>query len=1152
MRDVTEWLRSLGLERYAAQFAAQEIDLATLPLLTDAHLTQLGLPIGPRARVLAAIESMRAQPATVADIRESSVAGPPDDAPVIDSIEGERRRITILFADLADSTSLAARLDPEDLRALMQQYQLACAQVIDRYGGHVAQYMGDGIMAYFGWPSAQEDSAERAVRAGLDLVAAVKALRSAETLTVRVGINTGTVVISDTGHGDPSIPQAAAGVTPHIAARLQSLAAPNSVLISDSTSRLVGAACEQEALGPQVLKGVADAVPVYRVTQMHTRRFAANRTRALTPFVGRQAELGLLQQRWRDAQDGEGQVVYVSGVPGIGKSRIVHELEQRIAGAVQFRLRFQCTPHDAQSALRPIIRGLAWAADMDDDDAPDVKLAKIRRLLELSADHVEAALPLWADLFAVPLPANVARHPASAQQQKDQTLFLLADVLAGLSRRGNVFCLLEDAQWIDPSTQQLLTLIPPRIEHASVLFVVTHRPEYQPQLGERGNTSTLAIARLGRRDMVEMATAALQARASEQGLVQRILDAAEAIPLFVEELARGAIESPHGAQPPAAGAAREVGESSVPSALRDALVARLDRAPQGRHIAQIAAVIGREFPITLLRRVTSLPESELEATLSYLVRSQILLQMEREPVARYGFTHALLRDVAYESLLRSTRRELHLRVAAALEQESPELQTTQPELLAYHRSEAGDVPAAVSHWLAGAKLARARWSHREAIAQLQSALRLLGTQPASAQRDARELEATLLFGLSLIAIEGYSSPAARDAFERARTLGAAHGDPQRNLQALFGLWGHYWMAARHDRAIELARELAAQGASLGQPESIAIGQRALGSTLFTLGAFIPARDHLLEAMRILGTDAAPAASYAVDPRIAAQLLLGWNDWFLGFADRALGNVEAALARAQASHDPYSMAFAHYVNSAVHLLRGNAQAALDHAERSHAIATEHRISLYALYSQFGRGCARALLARQNRGEGRRENSNAADPVHGTVDALAHPAPDVAGALADIQAGIDAARASELGYMRAFMFGWLARTHLDRGESQQAARALDEASKHVDDIAGRAWEAEVLRLRGDLMLAADGTTPARIDDAARCYTESLAVARTQQAHALELRAGMSLARLHANQGNAAAARAVLAPLVAWFGEGAATSDLRDAHALLKALR
>lgn len=1140
MDDVAAWLGTLGLERYARQFAEHDIDLATLPLLTDAHLAQLGLPIGPRARLIAAIEAMRAHASAAA----AATAEVPGEVVPPEAQDAERRQITILFADLADSTKLAARLDPEDLRELMQQYQQGCAQVIDHYAGHVAQYMGDGIMAYFGWPTAHEDAAERAVRAGLDLVAAVKALRSAETLTVRIGINTGTVVISDTGHGDPSIPLAAVGVTPHIAARLQALASPNTVLISASTSRLVGALCEQQALGPHSLKGVAEPVPVFRVVQMHTRRFAPSRALALTPFVGRQAELGLLLQRWRDAQDGEGQFVYVSGVPGIGKSRIVHELDQRIAEAVHFRLRFQCSPHDAQSALQPIIRGLAWAAELRDDDAGALQLTKIRRLLELSTEHVEAALPLWAELFGVPLPPGVASQAMSARQKKDQTLFLLADVLVGLSRRGTVFCLLEDAQWIDPSTQELLELLAAHIERASVMFVVTHRPDYQPRVGDRGNVSTLAIARLNRRDMLEMANLALRARASEQGIVHRIIEQSDAIPLFVEELARGAIELPGSADFASANAPRGGSTSSVPDSLRDALVARLDRAPQGRHIAQIAAVIGREFPRSLLRRVAQLGNEALDTTLAYLVRSQIFLLAEREPVARYGFTHALLRDVAYESLLKSTRRDLHARVAHALQEESPEISANRPELLAYHLNEAGDAAGAVRHWIVGARLARAHWANREAIGQLQSAQHALAAQPESVEHDELALEVSLLLGLCLITVEGYSSAGARRAFEQARTLSAKRADAPRSMQALFGLWGHHWMVARHDHALELARALFDQSQGLGSTEALAVAHRALGSTLFTLGEFVTAKEHLSQvmALAVRHETAAPGASFAVDPSIAAQLLLAWDLWFLGHPDQALAQVNEALTRAHRHHDPYSSAFAHYVTSAVHLLRGNATASLEHAERSHAISTEHRISLYALYSQFGRGCARALLA-QGDSEANQEGTTA-----------------LTDALTDIHAGIDAARASELGYMRAFMLGWLAQTEAGRGEWHAARTALDEAAQHVNDIAGRAWEAEILRLRGELLLATgsaqgDDDTEAMdrvVDAAARCFGEAIDVARRQQARALELRASTALARLLAGRGATSEAYALLAPITAWFEEGHDSADLIAARRLLATLR
>jgi class 3 adenylate cyclase/tetratricopeptide (TPR) repeat protein len=1118
VQNVTAWLEELGLAKYAASFVQNEIDFQALSHLTESMLAELGLPIGPRAKLLAAIAAMR-------DSTETRSQAPSGVATV--HPQAERRQITILFADLADSTKLAMQLDPEDLGSLMQAYQQAAGAAIEHCGGHIAQYMGDGIVAYFGWPTAQEDAGERAVRAGLDIVEAIKAIKSAESLVVRVGINTGIVVISDTGKGDPSIPLGAVGATPHIAARLQALAAPNSVVISGTTSHLVAHLCDLEDLGPQNLKGVAESVPVFGVKRLHTSRFLAGRARGLTPFVGRQAELALLLQRWHDAKEGEGQVVYVSGVPGIGKSRIVYELEQRINEEGHHRrLKFQCAPHTAQSALFPIIQGLAWQAKLHADDAREVKLDKLKGLLSLSlgTEQIDKALPLFAEAMSVPVDLGVPRRPLTAQQAKDQTLLLLVDLVIGLSTHGAVLCLLEDAQWIDASTQELLELLAGRIKHAQILFVVTNRPEYRPRVGDHGNVSTLAIARLARRDVAELARLALHHHTDSNGLLAKILDNADAIPLYIEELSRGAVAS---AAPSvtASDTARTPSISAVPDVLRDSLMARLDRVPQGRRVAEIASVIGREFSYAMLRDIAPLDGPELDATLASLVKGEIIQQIEREPFARFAFTHALLRDVAYESLLKSRRREIHAKVADAIQRESPEVGIAQPELLAFHYGEAGHAESAVRYWLAGSRRARSRWANLEAIAQLQRALEFAKLLASGLERIETELEIHLALGLSFIAVRGYSSDETRHSFEQACELCTQLHDPKRTIQALFGLWGYYWMTARHDRAMEIGQTLLVNAESLNDPAALIVGHRVIGSTLFTLGEFVEARKHLEQVLSLAASHDAAAVSashFAVSPRIAAQLLLAWDLWILGYPDQALEHVLQAVELATRLEEHYGGAFGHCVASIVYLLRGDPLRSLEEADQSHALSTEHRFNLYVLYSRFSRGCALVMLAQHHE------------------------------AMAEISAAIEGANQIKFGYMRGFMLDWLAKVRLATGDREGALSTINDALANVNTITGRAWEAELHRMRGEILLSADaGAQASEQNVAERCFSEALAVARRQQARSIELRAAISLAKLLLGQRRSDEARSVLEPIVNWFTEGFDTADVREAKGLLERL-
>jgi class 3 adenylate cyclase/predicted ATPase len=1103
MGNVAAWLRGLGLGKYVKDFEDNEIDFDALPHLTESMLEEIGLPIGPRAKLLVAIARL-ASAATETEAQRE---------------QAERRQITVMFCDLVDSTKLASRLDPEDLRSIMQAYQRACKAIVERYEGHVARYLGDGILAYFGWPTAHEDAADRAVRAGLDIVEAVKALAGPEPLLVRIGISTGIVVIGESGLGDPLAPSDAVGETLHVAARLQNLASPNSVVIAESTHRLVSARFDQEELGPHELKGVPVPVHVFRVRRVQEAsiRFHSANIGELTPLVGRRVELAFLRERWRNAKDGEGNVVFVSGVPGIGKSRIVHELERLIEGDALFSLSFQCLPYCMESALFPIIQQIERLGDLIPEDSVEAKLDKIEKLLSPATKHLDKVVPFVAELLSIPVDSRYAPIALPARQAKVQILFVLVDLLLGLSANGPIFCLLEDAQWLDPTTQELLDLAMGQIAKARVLLVVTHRPEYHRHSSSHGNVSELTIPRLGRRAVAEMVQLALRNHPVSTVVVKRIIDESDSIPLFVEELARGAIGSnrinendltDQHASPAASWV--------VPASLRDSLVARLDRAPQARNVAQIAAVVGREFSYDMLLRVSSLSNSELDSALAHLQESEIVRLIDDKP-SRYAFRHALLRDVAYDSLLKSNRRKIHSKVGSIISEEWPEIVASQPELLAYHYSLAGDTELAMRYWLRGAKLARDRYANIEATGQYQKALQCLILLPETLERSKIELNIQLSLGLCFIAARGYSADDTRKAFERACELSAELGEQQKELQAIFGLWGHYWMIARHDRAIELGETLLAKATALRDPTTLIVGHRMLGSTLFTFGDFRRAQDHLEQALA-LGQGANIGESflyYAVDPKIAALLMLAWDLWILGYPRQALRKVLQALSQASELAEPYGVAFAHYVTSAVKLLRGEAEDSLAHAEQSLAVSKEYRIDLYAAYSRFGRGCALAQMGQLER------------------------------AIFEIREGIEEAQHSNLGYMRPFMLGWLAALQAETGYAEAALFTIDETLKEINDVKGRAWEAELHRLRGSTLLAA---RPDAVEVVEHSYRYAIAIAQRQRARSLELRATTSLSRLLRRQNRNQEAHSLLSSIYRWFTEGFDTLDLKEAKALL----
>jgi tetratricopeptide (TPR) repeat protein len=773
-----------------------------------------------------------------------------------------------------------------------------------------------------------------------------------------------------------------------------------------------------------------------------------------------------------------------------------------------------------QSALFPIIQCIASLAELTSEDSDEAKLEKIERLVSQATDQTAKVTPIIAELMSIPLSARYQPLQLTAQQLKIQTLYALVELLIGFSAKRPLFCVLEDAHWIDPSTQELLDLLVAQIEKGRILLIVTHRTEYRMSFGVRANVSGLTVTRLGRRELAHMAELAIGDKPIATAVMERIIEESDSIPLFVEELVRG-IESGAIADRDFLVQRTKTASDFVPDSLRDSLMARLDRAPQARNVAQVAAVIGREFSYDMLHHVTVLTKPELDSALAHLRESDIVQLVDSRLPVRYVFKHSLLRDAAYESLLRSNRREIHAKIASLLEEEWPAVVAAQPELLAYHYSFAGKTDLAVRQWLLGGRRARSRSANLEAIVQFEKALQALETLPETSERTSIELDIHLSLGLCFIAVHGYSADETRKAFEQALKLSGKLGDAHKETQATFGLWGHHWMRASHDSAIELAETLLAKSEQLDDPVLKILGHRCLGSTLFTFGEFVQARDHLESAMALgqLATPEISLVTFAVDPRVAAQLMFAWDLWILGYPDQARDNVRKLLGRAEELTDPYTVAFAHYVMSAVHLLRGEAQDALVHAERSFEVSREHGIKLYALYSQFGRGCALTKTGYEQQG------------------------------LTEIRRGIEEAQRSNLGYMRGFMLGWLGTAQADNGDYDAALTTIDEGLKETNDVTGRAWEAELRRLYGDILL---NVRTDEIEAAERSYREAIAIAQRQQARSLELRATISLARLLERLGRNKQAREYLAPICNWFTEGFDTADIKEATALLKTLK
>ena len=716
--DIAQWLQELGLGQHAQEFIENGIGLDILPDLSEDDLKDLGLNLGDRRRLQRAIQSLAPTP-TEASIGETAPTIS-DDRPSGETAwdNAERRQLTVLFCDLVGSTELSHRLDPEELGEVIRRYQDAVAGVVAQYEGYVAKFLGDGVLAYFGWPRDYENQAERAIRAGLDATAAVRAVKldGGEALRARVGIATGQVVIGDIVGGVASELDAVVGETPNLAARLQGIAGAEQVIIGPGTRHLVGNVFELEDLGPQALKGFPETVSAWRVIGEGTAesRFEAIHAGMLAQFVGREHELGLLNERWDLATGGEGQIVLLSGEAGIGKSRILQALRDDIGDEPLFRLHCQCSPHHTNSAFYPIAQRLERAAGFASEDTAAAKLDKLEALLGPTTANLNAIAPLLATLLSLPAEVRYGPLNLTPQQLRDRTIDALIGQVLALSRQRPVLFVVEDAHWIDPSTENLISEIMPRIADAAVLMLITYRPEYRPPWADHPHLTSVALNRLSRKQGAAIVQAAGGHELPER-IIDRIIARADGVPLYIEELTKSVIE---------AGALVDgsIAEDAIPATLQALLIARLDRLGEAKHTAQVGSVFGREFSYGLLAAVMESPEAQVHANLDRLIQSELIFRKGVIPDATYTFKHALVQDAAYGTLLRRRRQQLHARIGEILEREFPELIETEPETLAHHYSRAENAVKAVTYLSLFAEKTAGMYAHAEALGALEEAL----------------------------------------------------------------------------------------------------------------------------------------------------------------------------------------------------------------------------------------------------------------------------------------------------------------------------------------------------------------------------------------------------------------------------------------------
>lgn len=1042
----------------------------------------------------------------------------------------ERRQLTVMFCDLVDSTPLSEKLDPEELRDVIHAYQDTCSTVISRFGGEIAQYLGDGVLVYFGYPLAHEDSAQRAVNAGLAIVAAIQALalprlQLPQPLQVRIGIHTGLVVVGEMGRGGKR-EHVALGEALNLAARLQELARPNSVVISAATARLIEGFFACHDLGFHTLKGLSTPVRMYHVLDESGARSRLDVaiTAGLTPLVGREHEVELLLAQWERAKLGAGRIVLLSGEAGIGKSRLLQSLKEHLAEENPALVELRCSPHHQHSALYPAIDYLQRLLHFHGEDSPQVKSHRLAKALEQPG--LAAEFPLFATLLSLP-DAPAPSPSLTPQRRKQKTLQAFLDWFLFEAKNRSAVMIVEDLHWVDPSTLEFLNLLLDHVPTARILVVLTFRPEFTPPWEAHSFLTPISLGRLGRTQVEAMVERVVGDRVLPAEVLRQVVAKTDGVPLFVEELTKMVLESGWlSAREGQRELTATVPPLAIPTTLHDSLMARLDRLATGKEVAQLGATLGREFTYEVLRAVSPLNEIPLQRDLARLVEADLLHQRGFPPQARYIFKHALIQEAAYQSLLKSIRQQSHRKIAQTLAEQFRETAETQPELLAHHYTEAGLVAQAIPYWQQAGQRAIARSAHLEAMSHLTKGLEALKTLPQTVERSQQELTLQLALGVPLTATKGYAADDVGKVYTRARELSRQIGESSQLFPVLFGLWRFYLQRAELLTARELAEQCLSLAERMRDPVRLLRAHNTLGVTLFYQGEFIAACAHLEQGITLYDSQQRRSLARVQDPVIACLAYAAWTLWHLGYPDQALKRSQEALVMAEELAHPYSSAMIFFFAAELYYLRREVAAVQERATAAIALSAEHAFPFWLSQGTSLQGWAMAEGGQREAG------------------------------IAQMRQGLSLYQATGSALGQPYWLMHPTATLGDVGQAAQGLRMLEEAHAAVTESGERFYEAEIYRLKGVLTLRQESqkskiSSPHPEAEAEGYFLKALEIARQQQAKSLELRAATSLARLWQHQGKHHAAYNTLATIHNWFTEGFATADLQEAKTLLAEL-